>query len=132
MRQQKSSGKKGQSANYIIAILIALAAGALAYFVAGFLLSLSSNVTSTLGSSFEACGSTYTYNATANNCYLTSNASVKTPVQSVAVNLTQQTNQGFATMGSNMGLIAQVIIAVIVILLVMGLFFVFKGRGGGM
>lgn len=101
-----SIGRRGQNANYIVAVLLALALGAIAYFVAGFFLSLGANINTTLGSSYTA--------------------------NSVEANITREVGEGFATFGSNMGLIAQVIIAVIVILLVMGLFFLFRGRGGGM
>lgn len=103
----KTFGKKGQSANYIVAILLALALGSIAYFVTGFFLALGANLNTELGSGYEA--------------------------NSVPANITTAVNEGYATFGTNMPLIAQVIIAVIVILLVMGLFFLFRGgRGGGM
>jgi hypothetical protein len=103
----KTIGNRGQSANYIVAILLALALGSIAYFVTGFFLALGANLNTELGSGYEA--------------------------NSVPANITTAVNEGYATFGTNMPLIAQVIIAVIVILLVMGLFFLFRGgRGGGM
>jgi ammonia channel protein AmtB len=107
MKTSTKMDRRGQQANYIVAILLALALGAIAYFVTGFFLALGANLNTELGTGYEA--------------------------NSVPANITTAVNEGFQTFGDNMPLIAQVIIAVIVILLVMGLFFLFRGgKGGGM
>lgn len=61
----------------------------------------------------DMCDSGYTYNSSAGNCYLNSNASVTT--SSAQLNATNDAIEGVSKFTNKMGLIATVIVASIVI-----------------
>ena len=72
----------------------------------------------------DLCGTGYTYNTSANNCYLNSNVSVKTTTD--ALNATNDAITGVSKFTSKMGLIATVIVASVVIGILVRYLFVRK------
>jgi hypothetical protein len=86
-------------------IVIGLAFFAIAFFVAGFIIALGASLNTQLGSGYA--------------------------VNTTAWNVTQNVNSGYNTFGSNMPLIATVGVAVIIITLIVGVFFVFRRSDGG-
>jgi hypothetical protein len=119
--------KKGQAAGGVTNIVLAVGFAAIAFLVAGIILSYGALVNSNVNSGI-GCNTGFTYNTTSGGC---DNSTAHTGTNTPGAILNNVTS-GLNTFGTNMPTIAQVIVAVLVIsLLFLGFGGLISRAGGG-